>query len=156
MHVFCQVSNVMGFLPVAYCLQNGAHLLAAVLATAFSLSIVYHLQQLPPHANSQALFKPAGTAGFVCLCNVTVTIPCLANHINLLHPLNGSPEEGSAGVAAVTSKVEMVWSRGRTDITVQGQGCGCSSFPFFLFINRLFLNLHLFINTFCFSIIWSH
>ena len=68
----------------------------------------------------EALFKSAGAAGFRCLCYETLVVPRFADHVNLAHPVNGSPEEGSTGVATVTSKVQMVRSRGIADVTVQG------------------------------------
>ena len=45
MHLFCQISNFLGVCPVIYCIQYRAYGLAAVLTTAFTLSIIYHINE---------------------------------------------------------------------------------------------------------------
>lgn len=45
MHLFCQLSNILGFLPVVYCLQNNSLELAAMIATCFVFSIFYHVNE---------------------------------------------------------------------------------------------------------------
>lgn len=45
MNLFCQLSNLLGFFPVLYCLSYQLHLLAAVLALASVLSIIYHVNE---------------------------------------------------------------------------------------------------------------
>lgn len=45
MHLFCQISNALGIFPVIYCIQYRAYGLAGVLALAFSLSVIYHINE---------------------------------------------------------------------------------------------------------------
>lgn len=45
MHLFCQLSNLLGFFPVIYCIQNGDYELAVMVATCFIFSIFYHLNE---------------------------------------------------------------------------------------------------------------
>lgn len=45
MHLFCQASNLLGIFPVIYCIQYKAYGLAVVLSVAFTLSILYHINE---------------------------------------------------------------------------------------------------------------
>lgn len=45
MHLFCQLSNLLGFFPVIYCIQNRDYELAVMIATCFVFSIFYHLNE---------------------------------------------------------------------------------------------------------------
>ena len=58
------------------------------------------------------------------LMNPSVCRNSPADHVNLLHPLDGSPEEGSAGVAAVAPEVEVVGGGGGAHRAVQHQQRG--------------------------------
>lgn len=60
------------------------------------------LQQITLHPHSQALGEPAGRAHLGYLGHLTLAQPCPAHYLCLLHPLQCSPEESSAGIAAVT------------------------------------------------------
>ena len=86
-----------------------------------------NLKQFLLHSNADALFVSASRAGFGGGVDSTVILACPAHHLNLLHPLYCSPEESSARVAAVSSKVVVVWRWSGTHITAQGQRCGRSS-----------------------------
>lgn len=45
MHLFCQLSNLLGIFPVCYCISYKAYGLAAVVATAVFLSLLYHVNE---------------------------------------------------------------------------------------------------------------
>lgn len=50
MNIFCQVSNLLGFFPVLYCIQYRLYGFAAVLSLAVVLSILYHIDETNPFA----------------------------------------------------------------------------------------------------------
>lgn len=45
MHLYCQLSNVLGFFPVWYCLQHQDYELAAMIAVCFGFSMIYHIDE---------------------------------------------------------------------------------------------------------------
>lgn len=45
MHLFCQLSNLLGVFPVVYCLSYRAYGLAAIVAAAVLLSTIYHVNE---------------------------------------------------------------------------------------------------------------
>lgn len=45
MHLFCQLSNLLGFFPVWYCVENKDYQLAAMMAVCFGFSMIYHIDE---------------------------------------------------------------------------------------------------------------
>jgi hypothetical protein len=45
MHVFCQISNLLGIFPVVYCFQKGDFELGMMIALCFFLSFLYHMDE---------------------------------------------------------------------------------------------------------------
>ena len=78
MHLFCQLSNLLGIFPVAYCLSYRAYGLAAVVAAAVLLSVIYHVNE----KNWLALL--ADTVGVSLLVAAGVTVIKNSNYIMTL------------------------------------------------------------------------
>ena len=75
MHLFCQLSNLLGVFPVAYCISYKAYGLAAVVAAAVLLSVIYHVNE----KNWIALV--ADTVGVSLLVAAGVTVIKNSNYI---------------------------------------------------------------------------
>lgn len=45
MHLYCQLSNLLGFFPVWYCIQHEDYELAAMIAVCFGFSMIYHIDE---------------------------------------------------------------------------------------------------------------
>lgn len=75
MHLFCQLSNLLGIFPIAYCLSYRAYGLAAVVAAAVLLSTIYHVNE----KNWLALL--ADTVGVSLLVAAGVTVIKNSNYI---------------------------------------------------------------------------
>ena len=69
MHVFCQLSNMLGVFPVWLCLTHKAYGLAAIIAASVTLSILYHTDE----NNELALF--ADSIG--CSLMVALVVTCI-------------------------------------------------------------------------------
>lgn len=69
MHVFCQLSNMLGVFPVWFCLTYKAYGLAAIIAAAVTLSILYHINE----KNELALLADA----IGCSLLVALVITCI-------------------------------------------------------------------------------
>ena len=82
-----------------------------------------YLKKLSLHSNFETLLIATRGAGFRVFIDLTEVVSCLADHIHSLHPLNGPSEECSAGVAAVSTKVEMIRSWSSAHSTLATQGC---------------------------------
>lgn len=62
MHLFCQLSNLLGIFPIVYCLQNKAYWFAAIIGTAVILSLIYHINE----SNTYALFSDLLGVSLLC------------------------------------------------------------------------------------------
>ena len=68
------------------------------------LQCLTDLKEGDRHPHLQALVIPTGRASLRHLGHLACFQPCPADDLRLLHPLNGSPEECSTGVAAMSCK----------------------------------------------------
>lgn len=62
MHLFCQLSNLLGIFPIIYCIQNRAYSFAAIISAAVILSLIYHINE----NNRYALFSDLIGVSLLC------------------------------------------------------------------------------------------